>query len=137
MKVILCDTNVLYGIFVRYNKQLPITHCELKKIAKVHEVWISDFVLDELINVLRRNEGIFASPDVIYGFKQFLWVYIHMSGDIDVHITKYVYDEYDVQILQDAIDIHADIILTRNLKDFDITGIQSRYWIDVVDELTF
>jgi hypothetical protein len=46
--------------------------------------------------------------------------------------VNYVNDIDDAQILQDAIDISADFLLSRNTKDFDLRKIQQTFGIKVI-----
>lgn len=136
MKIVLCDTNILYWLFRRWSNHLSIDQCELIDIAQLNEIWISDFIVDELVTTLRRNEWIFATPEMIYWFRQYIWLYLHLSRSPVEQNKKYIFDEYDIQILQDAIDINADILLTHNLKDFDIQAIREVFQIQVTDRLS-
>lgn len=45
--------------------------------------------------------------------------------------SRYVYDHYDTQIIIDAVSIHADVILTKNLKHFAKEIILSTFNIKV------
>jgi predicted nucleic acid-binding protein len=46
-------------------------------------------------------------------------LYIFASQACDIQTLLYVYDKDDAQILQDAIDVQADYLITQNTKDFD------------------
>ena len=57
------------------------------------------------------------------------------SVDYTPDMLNYVKDIYDAQILQDAVDVHADILLTNNLKDFFIDKIAQDFHIVVTNKL--
>jgi predicted nucleic acid-binding protein len=54
------------------------------------------------------------------------------SEPIDFIVTTYVADPFDLQILQDAITVKADYLITHNLKDFLISLIEEDLNIQVV-----
>jgi hypothetical protein len=111
----------------------PIEHSALKDLSLLHEVYISDIVLDELVTTVREHHGVFANPDTIFGFKQFFGLHIIASSTLQKRFLTYVYDVDDAQILQDAVSIQADILLTNNLKDFRKDIIQKDFGMQVVD----
>jgi predicted nucleic acid-binding protein len=47
----------------------------------------------------------------------------------------WVHDLLDAQILQDAVDIQADFLITKNLNDFDVRGIYEKHKIKVTKEI--
>lgn len=57
------------------------------------------------------------------------------SKEIFVGVLEVVYDPDDLQILQDAISVSADILLTRNIKDFDVEAIYQEFHIQVLNSL--
>lgn len=57
------------------------------------------------------------------------------SNILRADFLKYVSDMEDAQILQDALDIEADYLITNNIKDFDIRSIYSEYWLKISPEL--
>ena len=137
MKIIFCDTNKLFGAF-RYftiHKRL-YTSSFLDCISAWNEIYISDFVIDEL-DILAKREGLDISPGVqsYKDFCEYTGIKILSSNPFDDTMLAYVHDKYDAQILQDAIDIHADILLTHNIKDFKRDLIRERFWLVVMNRL--
>jgi predicted nucleic acid-binding protein len=59
-------------------------------------------------------------------------IYISDIYTLDTNLIHYVNDPDDAQILQDAVSIHADFLLSRNIKDFDIASIQQDLHIHVI-----
>jgi hypothetical protein len=50
-------------------------------------------------------------------------------------IYGYVTDEYDAQILADALAIQADYLITNNLKDFNITMIEKDFGLKISSQI--
>jgi predicted nucleic acid-binding protein len=53
----------------------------------------------------------------------------------EAQMYVYVHDKDDVFVLQDAVSVQADYLLTKNTKDFDIEGIYETYKMSVVSAL--
>lgn len=101
-----------------------------------HEVYISDYVLVELEENLLENENIDISADSLTTIARDIWFKIIVSHTrINLDIPLLVHDGNDLQILQDAVDVSADFLITRNLKDFDIDLIYKYFAIAVVDSI--
>ncbi len=135
MRIIFCDTNKLYGLFVRWCQHEPIAHSYLKELSLIHDIYISDTVLDELVTIMWENHWIFANPDIVFWFKQFFGLHIIASKKLESKYLSYVHDHDDAQILQDAVSVQADILLTNNLKDFIIAKIYKDFALQVTNTL--
>ena len=132
MKIILCDTNIIFPIFARIIKWELIDKSSIFELAKKHEVYISTNILEELDENLEEQLWLILKEEYIYTFVRISNIKIHNSNAFDEDMVKYVNDRDDAQILQDAVDIKADYILSRNIKDFDIRNINQRFQIKVI-----
>jgi predicted nucleic acid-binding protein len=105
------------------------------EMAKNHDVYISEFVLTELQRNFTENEHIQISKEQLTHASLYIWFKYVLSNPIDFMISTLVSDKDDFQILQDAVTISADYLITRNTKDFDILGIYKEYHIQVVSTI--
>ena len=132
MKIIFYDTNKLYGAYRYFLLHQNLSEKSiLKKICLIHEVYISTFVAKELNRIMPLSPDV----DMVKSFCKHTKINIITSWDIAPTMDTYVNDPFDVQILQDAINIYADILLTDNLKDFKINEISEQFWLIVTNML--
>jgi hypothetical protein len=89
-------------------------------------------VLKELQLNLRENEQITLENKHISDFLMISNLKVMQSNVLRGDFATYVNDLQDAQILQDAFDIRADYLLTKNLRDFDITSIEAKLHIIVI-----
>lgn len=87
-----------------------------------------------MYTVLYRTDQT-VSKHKIREFIEYMNLSVLQSWFVEGYISTYVHDIFDYQILQDAIDIKADILLTRNLKDFSIDEIYRDFWCKVLNRL--
>lgn len=73
------------------------------------------------------NEGILTSLSDFNRFCEIILFERFESNPSHDVFLDFVHDPNDADILQDAVDIEADILLTRNLKDFKIDMIFSTF----------
>ena len=135
MKIIFCDTNIVFWLFKKIASGEEIEHSVLFEFAKKNEVIISDFVIEE------AERNIFIKYNISL-FKYHIQIFLEESN---IKLTKsnilhgealpYVNDLNDAQILQDAIDCDADYIVTKNISDFDIEEIYDKFGIKITRNL--
>jgi predicted nucleic acid-binding protein len=134
--IMFCDTNAIFGIYravAVYNSNLKFS--VLKKFIDKHNVYISEFVLEELERITLRQHIPF---DTTYLKKLFSYCSLKVTISIRTehfHLLKYVSDPDDAQILHDALSISADYILTSNIKDFNISLIEQDFGCKVINSL--
>ena len=109
---------------------------ELRQFAlsKKYTFVLSTFVFIEM----KRISEYYGIEHFWLRFVRFLWYMNFVSIKSVPYIEKmqwYVNDKYDVQILQDAVDVKADILLTNNLQDFHIDKIFRDLHIVVTNRL--
>jgi hypothetical protein len=92
-------------------------------------LWEAARNLDEKYNIIlsESHVALFCQQSNI----KILWSIKILNSNL----VSYVNDLDDIQILQDAIDIGADILLTKNMKDFDIWQIYDSFNIKVSDRI--
>ncbi len=132
MKIILCDTNIVFPLFARIIQWKEILQSEIFLLAQKHEVYISETVLLELDENLKEQFDILLEPGHVELFLKASGILLSWSRDFKKELVNYVNDIDDAQILQDAIDISADFLLSRNTKDFDLRKIQQTFGIKVI-----
>lgn len=132
MKIILCDTNIVFPLFARIIQWKEILQSEIFLLAQKHEVYISETVLLELDENLKEQFDILLEPGYVELFLKASGILLSWSRDFKKELVNYVNDIDDAQILQDAIDISADFLLSRNTKDFDLRKIQQTFGIKVI-----
>jgi hypothetical protein len=136
MKIILADTNKIFWLFramLLYNSDF--SRSEFILFAKNHIVYVSTYILNELYDIAIRkdlpcNESDIAKFVQLTGFK----VYGSTKFPIDLY-KEYIFDDKDLQVLKDAVEIEATHILTNNLKDFKIKEIKEDFWIKVISNV--
>lgn len=136
MIIVFCDTNVVFWLLHRICTWEQLSHSELFQLAQYHSVYISSFVLWEAANNLDEKYSIILDESHVALFCQqsnikILWSIKQLSSNL----VSYVNDLDDIQILQDAVDINADILLTQNVKDFNIREIYDDFHIKVSNRI--
>ncbi len=132
--IIFCDTNILFWLFYRHVSWKPIFRSALLKLASSCNVYISQYILSEIVTVFQRDYDITVTNQDIHSFFKMSWFRYKNSPDrIDAKIINYVSDIHDAPVLQDAILIKANYLLTNNIKDFDSIAIRDAYNIEVID----
>jgi predicted nucleic acid-binding protein len=132
MKIILCDANIVFPIFARIIQEKEITHSDVFLLAKNHEVYISTTILAEIDENLEEKLSITLTKEHIETFLLISNIKVCDSREFDRKLIIYVNDMDDAQILQDAIDIHAEYLISRNLKDFNIRKINEDFDLKVM-----
>ena len=136
MKVILTDTNKLFGLFramVLYNSTFEDSI--LVEYMHNNTVYVSTFVLSELSKISLRK-WLDITDETISIFVAALHVQVYESANIlDLSYVSYVSDTDDAQLVQDAVEIWATHLLTNNTKDFVIDSIYNDFWIFVVSDI--
>ena len=132
--IIFCDTNILFWLFYRHVLWESIFHSALLKLASSYDVYISQYILSEIITVFQRDYDITITNEHIHSFFKMSWfLYIKSPDKIDAKVINYVSDIHDAPVLQDAILIKANYLLTNNIKDFDSIAIRDTYNIEVIN----
>ena len=135
-KIILCDSNIVFGIFWRILHNQEINHSVLFDLAQLHEVYISEYILSEISIVFSRDYNIILNIYHIEKFFEISNFYIIESKDhTSLEILALVLDEKDAAILQDAVNISADILLTKNIKDYQVNDIYNKFHILVINNI--
>lgn len=132
--VIFCDTNVVFGLLLRISKWESIENSELIRYAKFFRIFISTYVVFEAKNNLKKKFDIFLEDEHIKIFLSY-WLMLCESQQLQSESIQYVNDLDDAQILQDAIWISADYLITKNIWDFNVKGIQQKRGITTTDSL--
>ena len=135
MIIVFCDTNIVFWIFKRICESKTINNSSISALSKKHKVYISDFVIHELRKNFEEKYDIYISNDNIKEFLNITWFGIIKSNKLNSEVISYVSDLDDAQILQDAVDIYADILLTKNISDFNIRWIYDKRNIKVFDQI--
>ena len=136
MRIILCDTNKIFRLFIHFIRW-NLTRSWLRDIcvSKKYDVYISAYILDELAENIYEKEQYAVNHEDIESFLRYMNIQICPSTPLMWKIMYYVSDFDDAQILQDAIWLWADILLTNNLKDFNRVKIKVAFGIDVIDRI--
>lgn len=109
MKVVV-DTNVLFSIVFYPSQQLTDLY---EFLQSEHEFVVFDYVIEELMLVATRKR-----PGAMASVQTFLEsISVHSADSSDVSTSTIIRDAKDQPILDAAIAIGADIILTGD-KDF-------------------
>lgn len=135
MKIVFLDTNKLYGAYrhwLQYKKLHKSSLLLFKNNSKI-DIYVSSYVVEEIKN-LKKLELNHELAD-IYAFFDYLWVYILQSISPTQDIYSYVHDPLDAQLLQDAVDIQADYLITNNTRDFKIDMIKKDFNCIVTDHI--
>lgn len=135
MIIIFCDTNIIFWLFKRICDNQKIENSALAYISKNNKIYISDFIIKEIKENFEEKYNIYISDENIQKFLEITWFEVMRSNRIHPEIIRYINDFDDAQILQDAIDINADILLTKNTKDFNIRWIYEKRNIKITDSI--
>jgi predicted nucleic acid-binding protein len=100
------------------------------------EFIISTFVLDELLRNI-EEDGIVYTQEHLQAFLEQTGLILLPSQIKDLVYAEYVNDMNDRQVLQDAVQMNAQYILTHNLKDFDRDAIYKAFGIRVINDLMY
>jgi predicted nucleic acid-binding protein len=68
MKIIFCDTNVVFGLFCKIQQSVVPTTSILMKMATVHDVFVSEYVFIELYNNYKADFGLDVSKEDLAHF---------------------------------------------------------------------
>ena len=107
------------------------------KLAKKYDVYISEYVLLELQENYVEDHGIIITPEQLSDFVNMIGMKAIQSGPIQPDISWMVGDVDDLQILQDAVVVSADVLITKNIQDFDVGSIYEYLHIQVVDSIPY
>ena len=65
-----------------------------------------------------------------------LWLQVFETNyELENIYISFVFDKNDAQILQDAVDLWAEYILTNNTKDFRIYDIYNKFDIKIISNI--
>jgi predicted nucleic acid-binding protein len=136
MIIVFCDTNVIFWLLHRICTWEKLSHSELFQLAQNHSVYISSFVLWEAAKNLDEKYNIVLNESHVALFYQqsnikILWSIKRLNSNL----VSYVNDLDDIQILQDALDIGATMLLTQNIRDFNIREIYDDFNIKVSNRI--
>ncbi len=136
MKIIFCDSNVVFGLLLNICRWVANNHSNIFQLAQNNEVYISSYVLEECRrNILHK----FWYELTIEHVQKFLnsskYLFIIDSEKAPIELLYYVYDQDDAQILQDAIDVEANYLITQNIQDFQEREIFDKRWIRVTNRI--
>lgn len=67
-KIVFCDTNILFGVFRRLFHNLPLSHSVLFSLSSYHDIYISEYVLSELVMIFHREHDITITHALIEMF---------------------------------------------------------------------
>ena len=138
VKIVFTDTNKIFGLFVRVVMGKSIDQTVLGRLTRegTFEFIISSFVLDELLRNI-EDDGIAYTQEHIQSFLEQTGLVLLPSKPKIVSYAEYVHDFNDRQVLQDAIQMNAQYILTHNIKDFDRDAIYKQFGIRVINDLMY
>jgi hypothetical protein len=134
--ILFFDTNKLFGLtrswILDQDKRKSNSIIALSKTKKVY---VSTFVLVELARSIEYHTSI---PCVLGDLRKFFidqdWGIVDSKAFPEL-IYNYVTDQYDAQILADALIVHADYLITNNLKDFNIAMIEQDFSLKVSSQI--
>lgn len=136
MKIVFADTNKLFGLLramVMHSSDLSSSM--FVQYSKTHTVYVSTFVLTELLHIAQRN-NIVANESHIKVFVNMAWLKVYESSYVWAeYYTQYVFDNDDAQLVQDAVEIGATHLLTNNTKDFKISSIVQELHLQIISNL--
>jgi len=115
---VVADTNVLFSALA-FPKDTPPSNVVALARARRIDLYASPFILEELEQTLRRKAAWTAGPIQVLRkmFKPFLLV---VEPKRHVDIIKRI--EADNRILECALEAHADVLVTGNMKDIRPLG---------------
>ena len=136
-KIIFTDTNVILGLY----RTVALHNSDLKNsmvaqyAVENNNIYISTFVLEELERIALRQDIIW-NKNLVRTFLSLTQFQVYASTlNWDRYYHDFVYDVDDAQIVQDAHEIGVTHILTRNIKDFNISKIKNELKIEVIIHL--
>ena len=136
MKIIFCDTNIIFWLFLNISRWIENNHSLLFQLAENHAVYISSYVVYEATRNIKKKYGIDVTSEHIQKFLNSASnLFLIQSEKSESYIFWYVYDQDDGQILQDAIDVWADYLITQNIQDFQEREIFDKRWIRVTNRI--
>ncbi len=115
---VVADTNVLFSALAFPKDTAPSNVLALAR-ARTIELYASVFILEELEQALRRKAAWKEGPTQALRkmFKPFLLI---VEPRVRVEVIKRI--EADNRILECAIEAHADVLVTGNMKDLRPLG---------------
>lgn len=128
---IFLDTNILIKSALMRYKHGKLSRSLIKDYNQSIYFLISEYVISECHDVLSRYIVSYES-EKIYDFLDELWVRIVDSTYYDSGFLKYVSDINDVQIVRDAYQNNALLVVSQNIKDFHIHLIQKELHMDII-----
>ena len=135
MQKIFLDTNIIFSLiyFMKKTNSLPN---RFYYNTRGNLLIVSKYVIYELEQLFTKL-GIdkVLLRKYLEVLIKYLDIYIYESKSLKEEYLKYVFDEDDAQILQDAVESKSDILLTNNLKDFKIELIEKDFKIKITDKL--
>jgi predicted nucleic acid-binding protein len=117
--IILADTNILISFCFQKLIENDRSPHYFEKVIQKNTCYVSSFIVYELRKVITRDFWYTGNMRTIGEFLISENIKLHYSVCEDFeNRSRYVHDHYDAQIVIDAVSIHADVILTKNLKHF-------------------
>ncbi len=136
MKIIFCDSNAIFGLLLNICKWVKNNHSVIFSLAQNNEVYISSYVLEECRrNILNKFWYELTVEHVQLFLNSANHLLVTDSNAASPTLFEYVYDQDDAQILQDAIDVQADYLITQNIQDFQAREIFDQRWIRVTNRI--
>jgi len=134
MIVIFCDTNKLWWVLKKYVNWHFSDDDFFVQLSKINKVYVNTIIVEELFYTHNRSNSPITKLQV-HDFLKKIWCLIFSSRFPDDKYQIYVKDPNDAQILQDAVDVKANILLTYNTKDFLIDKISQHFGIFVTNHI--
>jgi putative PIN family toxin of toxin-antitoxin system len=118
MLTIVLDTNILVGSFLTPHGE----NWEVVRRAKGQKLCLSPFILTEVWRTLRvsrlKKKYRYSDTELVH-YLQYLRAISHVR--IPKQPVRACADPDDDHVLACAVDVHADYLVTRNVKDFPKT----------------
>jgi hypothetical protein len=135
--IVFSDTNKIFALYRAVSLWSDLSKSSL--LADCHIIWatvaISGFVLIEL----KRNcikKWISWSQKYVDLMIQYTGFIVYQTKPFDSIYLDFVEDIDDAQIVQDAVEIWADYLLTNNTKDYKIPKIYQHFKLWVISDLS-
>ena len=135
MKITLCDIHIIYGLLYRYHSSGFIEHTLLYAISQKHTLYVSEFFVPQIIAMFLEKNDVTVSRKQVLSIIEALHLSLIDSTQIAFELISYVTDTNDLQVLQDAISVGSEYLITKNLTDFDIASIYADYTMHVVSTI--
>lgn len=134
--ILFFDTNKLFGLTrSRILGQDRRESNSIITLSQSKKVYISTFVLVELARSIEYHTNIVCElSDLRQFFVDQDWGIVDSRAFAE-SIYDYVSDQYDAQILADALAVRADYIITNNLKDFNIAMIEQDFGLKISSQI--